>query len=101
MKKLLLSLAAFVLSLAVAGPSPGAVGAGTGDAPLPFPEIPRVTKEQVKAMLGNPDVIIVDGRPAEQWRFSAQKLPGAVHEDPTKVEVWAGKYSKDKTYIIY
>jgi len=101
MKKLLLSVTVFVLSLAVAGPSLAAVGGGSGDAPLPYPDIPRVTKEQVRAMLANPDVVILDCRPAEQWRFSAQKLPGAVHEDPTKVEAWAGKYSKDKTYIIY
>jgi rhodanese-related sulfurtransferase len=63
--------------------------------------MPRMTKEQAKAMLGNPDVVILDCRPAEQWRFSDQKIPGAVHEDPMDVESWAGKYSKDKTIVIY
>jgi len=52
-------------------------------------------------MLGNPDVVILDCRPVEQWRFSDQKIPGAVHEDPMDVESWAGKYSKDKTIVIY
>jgi|GEM_PF-244728 len=101
MKKLLLVLMALVFSFAAAGPSLGAAGTGTGDAALPFPEMPRMTKEQAKAMLGNPDVVILDCRPVEQWRFSDQKIPGAVHEDPMDVESWAGKYSKDKTIVIY
>ena len=101
MKKLLLVLTALVLSLTVAGPSLGAAGAGAGDAAVPYPEIPRLSKEEVKAMVGNPDVVILDCRPVEQWKTSDQKIPGAVHEDPMNVESWVGKYSKDKALVIY
>jgi hypothetical protein len=101
MKKLLLLLTALAFSLTAAGPSLGATGAGAGDATVPFPEIPRVSKEQAKAMLANPDVVILDCRPVEQWKLSDQKIPGAIHEDPMNVESWAEKYSKDKTLVIY
>lgn len=101
MKKVLLVVMALAVGFAVAGPSWGSAGEATGDAALPFPEIPRMTKEQAKAVLGNPDVVILDCRPVEQWKFSDQKIPGAVHEDPMDVESWAGKYSKDKTLVIY
>ena len=101
MKKLLPLLMALVLSLTAAGPVMASAATEAGEEPVPFPEIPRVTKEQAKAMMGNPDVVILDCRPVEQWKFSDQKLPGAIHEDPMNVESWAGKYSKDKTIIIY
>ena len=52
-------------------------------------------------MLANTDVIILDCRPAEQWRLSPQKIPGAVYADPYDVESWAHKYPKDKTLVLY
>lgn len=101
MKKWLVLLTALALGLATAGPSLGAAAAGAEDKPLPYPEIPRLSKEQAKAMVGNPDVVILDCRPVEQWKYSDQKIPGAVHEDPMEVQSWAGKYSRDKTIVIY
>ncbi|NVL93520.1 MAG: hypothetical protein HWN71_10855 [Desulfobacterales bacterium] len=64
-------------------------------------DVPRITIEEVKAMLDNPDVIILDVRPDEQWKQSSRKLPGAVHEDPEDVKSWADKYPKEKTLILY
>jgi hypothetical protein len=29
------------------------------------------------------------------------KLPGAVHEDPAKVQSWAHKYPKDAKIVLY
>ncbi len=52
-------------------------------------------------MLGNPDVIILDVRPYDQWEVSDQKLPGAVYENPERVEAWAKNYPKDKTLVFY
>jgi hypothetical protein len=99
MKKSLPVLLAFVLTLALAGPSLAA--AGSDEENLPYPEIPRISKEKVRAMIGNPDVVILDCRLEDQWRSSDQKLPGAVYENPLHVKSWAGKYSKDKTIIVY
>ena len=98
MKKLLLFVSALILTLAVADPSMEASGP---EKELAFPEIPRITAKETFLLMGDPDVAIIDARPAEQWRYSDQKLPHAVHEDPFAAESWAHKYRKDQTIIIY
>lgn len=67
----------------------------------PAQEVPRIAKEELKSMLGNPDTIILDVRPVEQWTRSDRKIPGALHEDPRHVKSWAGKYPKDKILVLY
>jgi hypothetical protein len=62
---------------------------------------PRITKEQIKEQIGKQGFVLLDCRPSEQWRASRQKLPGAVHEDPTDVASWAHKYPKDAKIVIY
>ena len=64
-------------------------------------EIPRMTKEELKAMLGNPDVIILDVRSGTDWRASESKIKGAIREEPYQASSWAGKYDKGKTYVLY
>ena len=64
-------------------------------------EAPRITKEEVKGMLGNPDVIIVDVRSGGDWNSSKVKIQGAVREDPESIGSWIDKYSKDKTLVFY
>jgi hypothetical protein len=98
MRSVVLLVTGLVLCLLVAGPS---FVTGAADENLPFPEIPRITKEQLKDMLGKKDVLIFDCRPAEQWKYSDQIIPGAIHEDPLEVQSWADKYDKKKTIVIY
>jgi uncharacterized protein YneF (UPF0154 family) len=98
MRSLILLVMGLVLSLLVAGPS---FVTGAADDKLPFPEVPRITKEQFKEMMGKPDVLIFDCRPAEQWKYSDQIIPGAIHEDPLSVQSWARKYDKNKKILIY
>jgi len=64
-------------------------------------EVPRMTKEELKAMLGKPDLIIIDVRTGSDWTGSDLKIKGAVREDPGNIESWANKYSKDKTLVLY
>jgi len=65
-------------------------------------DVPRITKEELKAMLGKPEVIIVDVRTTKDWNKSQEKIQGAVREDPEKkVKTWANKYPHDKTLIFY
>jgi rhodanese-related sulfurtransferase len=60
-----------------------------------------VTIEELKTMLGNPDVIIVDVRQASDYKDSKTKIQGAVREDPRAVATWMKKYPKDKTLVFY
>ena len=64
--------------------------------------VPRMTQEQLKEMLGKPDVIILDVRSAGDWKKAQMKIQGAVREDPDKAaKAWAGKYGRDKTIVLY
>jgi hypothetical protein len=64
-------------------------------------DAPRMTKDELKGMLGNPDLVIVDVRYGKDWTDSHLKIKGAVREDPKVFESWANKYPKDKTIVLY
>jgi len=64
-------------------------------------EAPRMPKDELKAMLGSPDLIILDVRYGKDWTDSDLKIKGAVREDPKVFESWANKYPKDKTLVLY
>lgn len=64
-------------------------------------DFPRMTKEELKEMLGSPDLVIVDVRVGKDWKASEFKVKGAVREDPGNVDPAAGKYAKDKTLVLY
>ena len=64
-------------------------------------EVPRTTKEDLKALLGKPGVVLLDVRSEESWTNSDQKISGAVREDPSQVKSWIDKYQKDSTIVLY
>ena len=64
-------------------------------------DVPKMTKDELKAMLGNPDLVMVDVRLGKDWTDSEMKIKGAVREDPRDVESWAKKYTKDKILVLY
>ena len=70
-------------------------------APIMAADPPRITKEVLKTMMDNPNVIIVDVRTNAGWSESKLKIKGAVREDPSKVKSWIEKYPLDKTYVFY
>jgi rhodanese-related sulfurtransferase len=68
----------------------------------PDVKVPRIAKEELKLMLGRPDIIIVDVRLEDEWKKSGWKIKGAVRENPEKeMQSWAEKYPKDKTLVFY
>ena len=64
-------------------------------------EVSRMPKEELRAMLGNPDVVIIDVRVGKDWKDSQSKIKGAIREKPKKAKLWADKYDKGKTYVLY
>ncbi len=64
-------------------------------------EAPKINAEQLKAMLGDPNVIIIDVRLGPDWTDSDAKIKGAVRENPLQVDSWMNKYPKDKTLVFY
>ncbi len=73
----------------------------TREEQVPFPDVPRMTKEELKELLGKPGLVLLDVRIEEEWTTSQQKLPGAVHENPLGVDSWANKYPKNATVVLY
>jgi rhodanese-related sulfurtransferase len=72
-----------------------------GAALITADETPRMTKEELKGMLGDADLVVVDVRAGGSWTDSASKIKGAVREDPAAVQNWVQKYPKDKTLVFY
>ncbi len=64
-------------------------------------DAPRITKEQVKNLIGAPDVIILDARTGAAWADSKSKIKGAVRVDPADVTSWAGGLPKEAKIIVY
>ena len=76
---------------------------GSGCAALLEKEIPvpPITKEKLKGWLGRPEVILLDVRKKPDWETSSRKIPGAIHEDYEQVKIWAPKYPRGKTFVLY
>ena len=64
-------------------------------------DAPRMTKDELKARLGNPDFLIIDVRYGNDWTDSDSKIKGAIREDPKIFNSWANKYPNDKTLVFY
>ena len=65
-------------------------------------QVPRMSKDELKGMLGKPDVIIIDVRQPADLAKSTMMIKGAVREDPKQeVKSWVDKYPKDKTIVLY
>ena len=64
-------------------------------------EAPRMTKDTLRARLGDPNLFIIDVRYGKDWTESDLKIKGAVREDPEAFDSWANKYPKDKTLVFY
>jgi 3-mercaptopyruvate sulfurtransferase SseA len=63
--------------------------------------VPRMTKDELKAMIDNPDVTIIDVRHDQDWKGSDVRIKGAVREDPNDVKSCVDKYAKDRLIILY
>lgn len=66
-------------------------------------DVPRISKEKLKSMLGNPEVVVLDVRAFLDRKVKAKLIKGAFREDPdpAMVKSWAKKYSKEKTIVLY
>jgi hypothetical protein len=64
-------------------------------------EVPRISAQQVKKILGNSDTVIIDVRRYRNWWRSSKKISTAVREDPSRVDQWIKKYARNKTLIFY
>ena len=64
-------------------------------------DVPRVPKDQLKAELGSPYMVLIDVRTKNDWEKSDEKITGAIRMDPEAVDSWATTLPKDKEIILY
>ncbi len=93
-KPILTALLAALLSLVAL--------AGWSAPPSSVEQVPRLTKDTVKELLGKPDVVIVDIRYIRQYEQSDKKIPGAVFVQPENFDEFVKNHpKKDATYVLY
>ena len=60
-----------------------------------------MTKETLKDILDDPNVVIVDVRTGSDWRASESKIKGAVRVEKKNLASLADQYDKNKTLVFY
>jgi rhodanese-related sulfurtransferase len=65
------------------------------------PPVERIDKDALKAMLGNPDLLLIDVRQPRDWSSSERKITGARRLLPAEVASWAPTLPKDKKIVLY
>lgn len=63
--------------------------------------VDRMSKEDLKAKLDDPNVVIVDVRLGKDWKASESKIKGAIRVDLANVSSLADQYDKEKTLVFY
>ena len=64
-------------------------------------EAPRISKEEVKAKLDSPNVILLDVRTGNAWDNSGEKIVGSLRMNPKEVDTWSETLVKGKEIILY
>ncbi len=64
-------------------------------------DVPKMTIDELKSLLGKPEVVIIDVRASRDWNAGTTKITGAVREEAAKVDTWMNQYPKDKTIVLY
>lgn len=64
-------------------------------------EVALMTKDELKAMMDDPDIVILDVRKGKDWTSSEFKIKGAVYAEPKAYASWAGTYPKSKKFVLY
>lgn len=64
-------------------------------------DVSLITKEELRKIISNEDVVILDVRTGRDWSSSEFKIQGAVRVDPKAVAQWQENFSKEKRFVLY
>jgi 3-mercaptopyruvate sulfurtransferase SseA len=95
MKRFAIWAITLCLTLAFSGPGNTASQGNSADLS------PRMSKEELKTLLGDPSVFILDVRLAQHYRASQSKIKGAVWLEAKEAAQWSGLFFKKQTYVLY
>lgn len=60
-----------------------------------------ISVNELKLILDDPDIAIIDVRSSNDWQSSDVKIKGAIRGAPKNFESWAFDFSRDKRLILY
>ena len=69
--------------------------------PAAAADVPRMTMEELKALLDSPDLAILDVRSGRDWSASEFKIKGSRRVDVKNIDSWLPNYRKDQTIVLY
>lgn len=64
-------------------------------------DAPRITGEEVRALLNDPSLLILDARTDSEWKRTERKITGAVRIDPYDVKSRAVTIPREKKIVVY
>ncbi len=64
-------------------------------------EVKTIDKDELKTMLGSPDLVVLDVRTGKDWTSSEFKIKGAVRFTDKDISMAMEKYTKDSTIVLY
>ena len=88
---------AIILCLTLAFSGPGNTASQGNSADLS----PRMSKEELKTLLGDPSVFILDVRLTRHYKASQAKIKGAIWLEAKDADKWSRLFLKDQTYVLY
>ncbi len=63
--------------------------------------VKTINKDELKAMLESPELVVLDVRTGRDWSSSEFKIKGAIRMTGKEVDMIASQHSKDKTLVLY
>ena len=60
-----------------------------------------INKDELKALLGNDEVAILDVRTGRDWSSSEFKIQGAQRVEAKNIDTWSANLPKDKKLVLY
>ncbi len=67
----------------------------------PYPEIPRISVEELRSRFDHPLLIVIDVRSDMAWKMSRTKIKGALRKNSGRVDSWAALLPKDRIIVTY
>ena len=64
-------------------------------------DIAFISISELKLLLDDTDIAIIDVRSSNDWQSSDVKIKGAVRGAPKNFESWAFDLSRDKSLVLY
>ena len=93
MKRYYATMLVLLVTLAILAARPGTGLAGS--------DVPRMTIDELKARLDDPDLIILDVRQDNDWAASDSKIRYAIYADPNAYDEWGAAYPKHQPIVLY